>query len=545
MARLPSMFPVFTVAGALLLLACASLPAQHVEAEWNGGPDYAEPIGAATNVSGVLASSFDSDWFRFVSGGSAYAITRNSAAWVLHDHDGRMLHRSSTAITRTVYVPPGEHCLEVALTLAANTAYTVDLVPLSTVVTPLSAGPNPGSTSVDLNGTQSFHSFALANPSRVVVASNVGATIELLRQDGRLLLLRASLDVDLPAGAYFVRVLHTVATPCSISLTTTPTPLTDLYPGTREPVSIQTGGAMRLFRLDVPVPCLARIQTYSLPGGQTDTELLLYDRNLRVLAAGDDPIYWGTEARLEVPLPAGSYYVGAFLFWPTWVGSFEIDVDCSAPFPSLPVAGYGTTVVASPGNGVVGAFAFDVCTPTSVTLTATTTTLSPNQIIDSCWTVIDDTGVCTGINGYDFWVNVPNGQWGSGVRCTRPAAGRNYVLVSRDHWNPFQYSVAITSPLACDNGQLTAHGRPGDFCLLAVSSATMPPLHLGQLGISGSTCLDLSTLFVLGVQPYSSQGDAVWLPCGLTPYGVTLQHIDVLAQPVGPYFAAARDVLPF
>ncbi|MFO1076911.1 MAG: hypothetical protein U1E73_04205 [Planctomycetota bacterium] len=523
--------------------------AQHVEVEWNGGPDYADPIGSATTVAGVLESNLDSDWFRFTSPGTAYAITRNTAPWILYDTDGAMLHRSANAagssVTRSVYVPAGDHCLEVSSTSAANTPYTVDLLPLPTVITPLATGPNTGTTSIDAVGTQTFYSFTLPAPGRVVVARSIGTTIELLRDDGRLLWQRANLDIDLPAGNYLVRILHSAVAPCTITLTATAQPLHDLFLGNLEPVSIQVGGALRLFRLDLPAPCTPRIETYPQSSALTDTVLILYDRNLRVLAAGDDPVVSNYPARLEVPLPAGNYYVGALLFSQTAVGAFDVDADCSLPFPPLATGAYGANVVASPGSGVVGALAFDVCTPTSVTFTGTTTMSVPGLGIGSWWTIMDDSGLCTGVNGFDGYMNFPSPQGGGGVRSTRLPVGRSYLLVSREHWNAFHYDFIVTSPLACSIGQITTHGRPGDFSGLVFAFATWTPLDLGQYGISGFTCLDLSTLVVGGIQQYSAQGSAAWAPCPPTPYGIFMQHLDWFAPPPGPVFAAARDIVPF
>lgn len=526
-----------------LATAAATLTAQ-TNLEHDNGPDYGTPVAMPAQITGVLTNSADSDWYRFPSAGSAVQISLTPGSWVLYDAEGRHLHRAGTSVG-SVFVPAGDHFVEASSSTANNTAYTLGLQPLPTTFTPLVPGPNSGVQSTVTSGTQSFYTFTLPTDGRVqVTATGTNVFCELLRSDGRLIRRRATLDVDLPAADYQLRVQGTAGTPTTIQFTATPVTFVDLALGGRHPIAVTTPHTQRLFTLQLANACTARIDTYTAPGSTgsaNDTYVVLYDRNFRVLTLGDDPVNYLTPGRLEVPLPAGTYYVGAQYFYDV-LGTFDIEADCSLPFPSVPIATTGANTVTCPGNGGIGLLALDACTPQSVTILATSTL---NAAESWYWTVMDETGLCTGIGGYDTIKTSPAPQWGNAVRSTRVSTGRNYVLVSRPQWLSFSATVQIHTPLQCEGGTLVGRGRPGDLCALVGSFASAPPQPLSIYGIGGQTCLDFGWLFTYGFQVYPANGQVNWLPCPATPFGIHFQPVDLFAAPTGPLLGVARDQIPF
>lgn len=226
---------------------------------------------------------------------------------------------------------------------------------------------------------------------------------------------------------YLLRVQGAAATPTTIQFAATPVTFVDLALGGRRASPVTTPQTQRLFSLHLASACTARIETYTAPGSTgpaNDTYVVLYDRNFRVLALGDDPVTYFTPGRLEVPLPAGTYYVGAQFFYDD-VGTFDIEADCSLPFPSVPVATSGPNSVTCPGSGGIGLLALDACTAESVTILATGPLNAGERWY---WTVMDETGLCTGIGGYDTIKRSPVPQWGDAVRgapaCRRDATTR-------------------------------------------------------------------------------------------------------------------------
>ena len=527
-----------------LLAATSALTAQ-TNIEHDNGPDYGTPVPVPAQITGVLTNSVDTDWYRFASAGSAFEFPLTPGAWVLYDANGQYLQRAGASATGSVFVPAGDHFLEVSNPTANNSTYTLGLQPLPTTFTPLVQGPNSGVQSTVTSGTQSFYTFSLPADGRVqLTATGTGVVCELLRSDGRLIRLRANLDVDLPAADYLLRVRGVAGTPTTIQFASTPVALVDLAPGGRHAIPVTTPQAHRLFLLNLVSACTARIETYTAPGSAgvaNDTYVVLYDRNFRVLTLGDDSPTYLTPGRLEVPLPAGTYYVGAQYFYDQ-VGTFDIEADCSMAFPSVAVATSGPNSVTCPGSGGIGMLALDACTPQSVTILATSTLAATERWY---WTLMDENGLCTGIGGYDTIKQSPVPQWGNAVRSTRVSAGRNYLLVSRPQWAPFSATVQIQTPLQCEGGMLVGRGRPGDLSVLVGSYVSASPQPLSIFGMGGHTCLDLAWLFVYGFQIYPANGRVTWLPCPATPFGLHLQPVDLFAAPTGPLFGVARDQIPF
>lgn len=527
-----------------LITATSALQAQ-TNVEHDNGPDYGTPVGVPAQITGVLTNSADSDWYRFASPGSAFQISLSTGTWVLYDADGQYLQRAGSVAASSLFVPAGDHFVEVSSSTANNAPYTLGLQTLPTTFTPLLPGPNSGVQSAITSGTQSFYTFSLPSDGRVqVTATGTNVVCELLRSDGRLIRLRTQLEVDLPAADYLLRVQGAAGTPTTIQFASSPVSFLDLAQGGRHPVPVTVAQEQRLFRLDLVSACTARVETYTAPGSSgsaNDTYLVLYDRNFRVLTLGDDPVNYLTPGRLEVPLPAGTYYVGAQFFYDI-VGTFDIEADCSLPFPSVPMATTGPNTLACPGSGGVGMLALDACTPQSVTILATSTLNAAERWY---WTVMDENGLCTGIGGYDTIKRSPTPQWGNAVRSTRVSTGRNYVLLSRPQWLPFSATVQIHTPLQCESGSLVGRGRPGDLCALVGSFASALPQPLSSYGLGGQTCLDFNWLFTYGFQVYPANGEVTWLPCPATPFGIYFQPVDLFAAPTGPLLGVARDQIPF
>lgn len=147
-----------------LITATSALTAQ-TNIEHDNGPDYGTPVAVPAQITGVLTNSADTDWVPLPECRCRLPITLTPGTWVLYDADGQSLQRTGSPATGSVFVPAGDHFVEVSNSTASNAAYTLGLQPLPTTFTPLLPGPNSGVQSAVTSGTRSPSTRSRCRPT--------------------------------------------------------------------------------------------------------------------------------------------------------------------------------------------------------------------------------------------------------------------------------------------------------------------------------------------------------------------------------------------
>jgi len=176
------------------------------------------------------------------------------------------------------------------------------------------------------------------------------------------------LEIELPAGTYYLFVSEFLGNAASyrVRLTTTPLPSIASACGTAG-YTIRHGGDMVLFALDLGATGHASLQTTpgTVPGVDPDSYVEVFDAEMGLLLFNDDDRGAGLYSYLDFTLPPGRYYVLCRTYATTdytELGDYTLTGRCGLPVTISTVDNIriGPTTIAAHGHF---AFRYTACTP--------------------------------------------------------------------------------------------------------------------------------------------------------------------------------------
>lgn len=508
------------------------------EHENNDGWQYADRMMGEVFAAGECAGLNDVDSWQFESVGGFYsiAVTGSGLAPIadsllyVRNHKGDPVAFNDNAGTSLlsqvhVYLPAGTYYADVAGyngTGGGGYELMVDHDPVQIV--DLNAAPQATAlTQVPLGGVaHDVFRFDLVGDSQVdFVVDSLGndTMLVLQRGDGVIVfsnddsfagVFDAALDVDLPAGTYYVYVSDVDGiggVSFDVSYAATPVTLPDIVSLGNMTGVLWGDESLRMARIDLTAgPQHVDLMTSDGPFDPVmDTVLTLFDRDLDYLLDVDDDDPFGTfdptrgnYSRIAMSLPAGVYYAAV------------------APYT----------------------FAFG-----DVTLTATTNTYFPDGAATfgpftgnmlgfgdvSTYLLENYSQVSTRVTGDDFYFGLmdENGELMSCTKCApqQPQAGEFQRGVgTMFFWDRYDFSALVPvnlQPALYMDAEVTSRSKEGDLVFLFAAFGLPTPGFNFGVGDRGMLCLPMGVYLVtFDVQTAPPGGVLTWpgLPTGTNGY---------------------------
>ncbi len=282
--------------------------------------------------------------------------------------------------------------------------------------------------------------------------------------------------------------------------------------------------SLELFGLSVATPSTIDLSTgASGATPMTDAILTVYDSNLNMILWNDDTI--GLHSRMNIPLPAGQYYVGVEAFSAASAGTFNLNAICT-PSVTVNPARFGVTTggnVATPGDVVAHSFQAGTPIPVEVLADTSLTTLG-----DPMLAILDANGNCL---AYDDDGGPGTDSFGG----NRIGTGVHWALV-RDYGNGTgTFDLAVTGPIAfpaTTKGNLELKDKAGNVQFLYAAASVLGFPFPVPLPFTGNILINPGALVALPGVSIPASGKMTY-PAVFPNLPYFVQGLSVTLAPLG------------
>ena len=282
--------------------------------------------------------------------------------------------------------------------------------------------------------------------------------------------------------------------------------------------------SLELFTLNVATP--STIDLLVGPSGgtpMTDSILTVYDRNLNTILWNDDTS--GLYSRMNIPLPAGQYFVGVEAYSAASAGSFALNAICTPGATPAP-ARFGVTAggnLVNPGD--VTAFAFTAGTSIPVEVLVDT---SLGTLPDPMLAILDANGTCVAFDD-------DGGPGADSLGGTRIGDGAHWALIRDYGSGTGTFDLAVTGPIAfpaTTKGNLELKDKAGNVHFLYATPSLLGFGFPVPAPFTGNLLVNLGTFVALPPLPIPISGNVTY-PATFPNLPYFVQGLSVTLAPLG------------
>lgn len=282
--------------------------------------------------------------------------------------------------------------------------------------------------------------------------------------------------------------------------------------------------SLELFALNVATP--STIDLLTGPSGgtpMTDSILTVYDRSLNTILWNDDTS--GLFSRMNIPLPAGQYFVGVEAYSAASAGSFALNATCTPGATPTP-ARFGVTAGGNLANaGDVTALTFTAGTsiPVEVLVDTALTTLP-----DPMLAILDASGACLAFDD-------DGGPGTDSLGGTRIGVGAHWALIRDFGSGTGTFDLAVTGPIAfptTTKGNLELKDKAGNVHFLYATPSLLGFGFPVPAPFTGNLLVNLGAFVALPPLPIPISGNVTY-PATFPNLPYFVQGLSVTLAPLG------------